>query len=88
MFPITKNYTQGREDSIISTQNPSKIKYLFVTSILPSQHVLRGLYSCQNDIFVLILPIPELGKISTLVVGNISTIGTRLWKHIQISISN
>ena len=40
MFPITKNYTQGRVDSIISTQNPSKIKYLFVTSILPSQ---RGL---------------------------------------------
>ena len=53
-----------------------------------SQHVLRGLYSCQNGIFVLILPAPELGKISTLVVGKISTIGTRLWKHIQISISN
>ena len=46
--------------------------------------VLRGLYSCQNGIFVLILPAPELGKISPLVDGNISTVGFRLWEHINI----
>lgn len=52
-------------------------------AVSSSQRVLRGLYSCQNGIFVLILPAPELGKISTLVVGNISTIGFRLWEDIN-----
>lgn len=45
--------------------------------------VLRGLNSCQNGILVLFLPTLELGKISTLVNGNISNIGSRLWENID-----
>ena len=48
-----------------------------------TQHVLRGQYSYQNGFFVLNLPTLELEKISTLVNGNISTIGSRLWEHIN-----
>ncbi len=54
-----------------------------MTSIPARQFVLRGLYSCQNGIFVLIFPAPELGKISTLVDGNISNISSRLCEHIN-----
>ncbi|MFW3364874.1 hypothetical protein ACN2AU_09990, partial [Aerococcus viridans] len=57
--------------------------FLSLTAILPSQHVLRGLNSCQNGILVLFLPTLELGKISTLVNGNISNIGSRLWENID-----
>lgn len=59
------------------------LTYQPLTSILPSRCVLRGLNSCQNGILVLFLPTLELGKISTLVNGNISNIGSRLWENID-----
>lgn len=57
------------------------IIFLLTDILLP--HVLRGLNSCQNGILVLFLPTLELGKISTLVNGNISNIGSRLWENID-----
>jgi len=57
--------------------------YQHLLSMQHSPHVLRGQYSYQNGFFVLNLPTLEPGKISTLVVGNISKIGSRLRGNID-----
>lgn len=79
----------GRESTAQSRQPQLQVPFLCVYPKTAEQcsplfqAVLRGLNSCQNGILVLFLPTLELGKISTLVNGNISNIGSRLWENID-----